>query len=236
MADCFADEDDLVVMQEAQKAQEVTAEAEVDDDVLNFQLSLKTKKRKKKKKKPTTTTDAKEEKKKSNEPWEGTERDYTYTELLGRVFQLLHKRNPGQSKKVKHIMPPPQVSFHGSRRSMWSNFKKTCEVMRRQIEHVKAYFFAELGTEGSIDGHDRLIFKSRLRAPQITSILKNYIAEYVTCHMCRNPETTLTRDEQTRLYFVQCEGCNARRSVALIKSGYHATSRADRRAIKAKAT
>ncbi len=27
--------------------------------------------------------------------------------------------------------------------------------------------------------------------------------EYVTCHMCKNPETTLTRDSVTRLYFLQ---------------------------------
>jgi len=30
--------------------------------------------------------------------------------------------------------------------------------------------------------------------------------------MCRNPETTLTRDSVTRLYFLQCEACNSRRS------------------------
>jgi translation initiation factor 2 subunit 2 len=55
-----------------------------------------------------------------------------------------------------------------------------------------------------------------------------FSVEYVTCHMCRNPETTLTRDSVTRLYFVQCEACCSRRSVAPIKSGFHATSRADR--------
>ncbi len=56
--------------------------------------------------------------------------------------------------------------------------------------------------------------------------------EYVTCHMCRNPETSLTRDSVTRLYFIQCESCGSRRSVAPIKSGFHAHTRADRRALK----
>lgn len=60
--------------------------------------------------------------------------------------------------------------------------------------------------------------------------------EYVTCHMCRNPETTLTRDSVTRLYFLQCESCGSSRSVAPIKAGFHATSRADRRAAKSAAT
>lgn len=59
-----------------------------------------------------------------------------------------------------------------------------------------------------------------------------YIVEYVTCHMCRNPETSLTRDSVTRLYFIQCESCGSRRSVAPIKTGFHATMRTDRKRTK----
>lgn len=51
--------------------------------------------------------------------------------------------------------------------------------------------------------------------------------------MCRNPETSLTRDSVTRLYFIQCESCGSRRSVAPIKTGFHATMRTDRRKVKA---
>lgn len=53
--------------------------------------------------------------------------------------------------------------------------------------------------------------------------------------VCRNPETTLTRDSVTRLYFIQCESCGSRRSVAPIKTGFHATNRVDRRKVKAEA-
>ena len=49
----------------------------------------------------------------------------------------------------------------------------------------------------------------------------------------RNPETSLTRDSVTRLYFIQCESCGSRRSVAPIKTGFHATNRTDRRKVKA---
>ena len=49
----------------------------------------------------------------------------------------------------------------------------------------------------------------------------------------RNPETSLTRDSVTRLYFIQCESCGSRRSVAPIKTGFHATMRTDRRKVKA---
>lgn len=59
-----------------------------------------------------------------------------------------------------------------------------------------------------------------------------FIAEYVTCSMCKSPNTTLKRDSSTRLYNIHCAACGASRSVTTIKSGYHATSRADRRKAK----
>ena len=106
--------------------------------------------------------------------------------------------------------------------------------LHRQPEHVMSFLLAELGTDGSVDGKKQLILKGRFPAKNIESLLKKYIVEYVTCHMCRSPETSLTRDSVTRLYFLDCEACGSRRSVAPVKSGFHATSRADRRKAKFK--
>ena len=39
----------------------------------------------------------------------------------------------------------------------------------------------------------------------IESLLRKYIVEYVTCQMCRSPNTTLTRDSVSRLFFVHCQ-------------------------------
>ena len=44
--------------------------------------------------------------------------------------------------------------------------------------------------------------------------------EYVTCHTCRSPDTMLHKE--TRLFFLQCETCGSRCSVASIKSGFQA--------------
>ena len=57
----------------------------------------------------------------------------------------------------------------------------------------------------------------------------SFMAGGVVVHNCKNPETSLTRDSVTRLYFLQCESCGSRRSVAPIKSGFHATMRQERR-------
>jgi translation initiation factor 2 subunit 2 len=158
--------------------------------------------------------------------------DYSYTELLERVFTLLREKNPNLATRKRHTMPPPQLVRVGTRKTMWANFQQITQLMHRSPEHMMSFLLAELGTEGSIDGNQRLIIKGRYQPKQIESLLKKYIVEYVTCHMCRNPETSLTRDSVTRLYFIQCESCGSRRSVAPIKSGFHATMRAERRKVK----
>jgi Domain found in IF2B/IF5 len=66
----------------------------------------------------------------------------------------------------------------------------------------------------------------------IESLLRKYVLEYVTCQMCRSPNTELVKDQGSRLYFCNCQDCGSRRSVAPIKAGYHATNRADRRAAR----
>ena len=157
------------------------------------------------------------------------ERDYNYTELLERVFSLLHEKNPALSTRKRYSMPPPQLVRVGTRKTMWTNFAQICSLMHRQPEHVMSFLLAELGTDGSIDGNQRLVIKGRYQPKQAESLLKKYIVEFVTCHMCKNPETSLTRDSVTRLYFLQCESCGSRRSVAPIKSGFHATMRQERR-------
>lgn len=66
----------------------------------------------------------------------------------------------------------------------------------------------------------------------IESLLRKYIGEYVACQMCRSFKTSLTRDNVSRLFFVSCQDCGSRRSVAQIRAGYHATTKADRRAVR----
>jgi translation initiation factor 2 subunit 2 len=113
------------------------------------------------------------------------ERDYNYTELLERVFSLLHEKNPALSTRKRYSMPPPQLVRVGTRKTMWTNFAQICALMHRQPEHVMSFLLAELGTDGSIDGNQRLVIKGRYQPKQAESLLKKYIVEYVTCHMCR---------------------------------------------------
>jgi translation initiation factor 2 subunit 2 len=158
--------------------------------------------------------------------------DYTYDELLDRVVDLLQTNNPALVEKKKRNIKPPQLSLLSSKKTLWINFQEICSMMQRSPDHVYQFFMAELGTEGSIDGNQRLIIRGKYVPKYIESLLRKYVVEYVTCEMCRSPNTELKKDPSTRLYFLECLDCGSSRSVAQIRSGYHATSRADRRAAR----
>lgn len=158
---------------------------------------------------------------------------YTYDELLDRVVGLLAANNPDLVEKKRTRIKPPQLQLMSSKKTMWQNYQEICSMMQRDPQHVYQFFMAELGTEGSIDGNQRLIIRGKYVAKYIESLLRKYVIEYVTCEMCRSPNTDLVKDQGSRLYFCNCRDCGSSRSVAPIKSGYHATSRADRRAARA---
>lgn len=161
------------------------------------------------------------------------QQDYSYTEMLERLYTQLHQNNPALTTRKKYVLPPPQLTRVGTRRTMWTNFAQTCSIVQRQPEHMMSFLLAELGTDGSLDGSQRIVIKGRFQPKQIESLLKKYIFEYVSCHTCKTAETMLTKDAQTRLSFVECELCGSRRSVSPIKTGFQATTRQDRKALNA---
>ncbi|KAF5284671.1 hypothetical protein FQA39_LY16953 [Lamprigera yunnana] len=165
--------------------------------------------------------------------WTGSDRDYTYDELLNRVFEIMRDKNPDMvaGKKQKFVMRPPQVVKIGTKKTSFANFTEICKTLHRQPKHLLDFLLAELGTSGSVDGNSQLIIKGRFQQKQIENVLRRYIKEYVTCHTCRSPDTILQKD--TRLFFLQCETCGSRCSVASIKSGFQAVT-SKRAAIRAK--
>lgn len=212
---------------------------DVNEEDLDFSLPSK----KKKKKKKVHILEGGEEDDKEDEKlatsedaaWQNTDRDYTYDELIKRVFDIMREKNPDMvaGEKKRFVMKPPQVMRVGTKKTSFSNFAEICKMLHRQPKHLLAFLLAELGTSGSIDGSNQLIIKGRFQQKQIESVLRRYIKEYVTCHTCRSPDTILQKD--TRLYFLQCETCGSRCSVASIKSGFQALT-GKRAAIRAKTT
>ncbi|KAK2584252.1 hypothetical protein KPH14_006663 [Odynerus spinipes] len=211
------------------------------DDNLDLDMDFSKSKKKKKKKKDLDELVAEEERKEIEDKenveeaslWVGSDRDYTYDELLIRVFNIMREKNPDMvaGKKQKFVMRPPQVVRIGTKKTSFANFTEICKTLHRQPKHLLDFLLAELGTSGSVDGNSQLIIKGRFQQKQIENVLRRYIKEYVTCHTCRSPDTILQKD--TRLFFLQCETCGSRCSVASIKSGFQAVT-GKRAAIRAK--
>lgn len=213
---------------------EISEVADVDTD---FSLSMKKKKKKKvdfeelsskiegeNSEDTYDTTDSSSKSGSKGRAWHGSDRDYSYDELLTRVFDIIREKNPematGEKKKI--VMRPPQVLRAGARRTSFANFAEISRMLHRQSKHVLAFLLAELGTSGSVDGNNQLIIRGRFNQKQIENVLRRYIKEYVTCHTCKSPDTLLQKEE--RLFFLQCETCGSRCSVASIKSGFQAVT------------
>jgi len=167
--------------------------------------------------------------------WLNSDRDYTYEELLERVFNIMKEKNPDMvtGEKKRFVMRPPHVARVGTKRTSFTNFGEICRLLKREEKHLLNYLLAELGTSGSLDINTQLIIKGRFSQKQIENVLRRYIKEYITCHSCKSPDTHLVKNE--RIFFLQCEECQSRVSVASIKSGFQAQV-AKRAAQRAKAT
>jgi translation initiation factor 2 subunit 2 len=162
-------------------------------------------------------------------PWDGSNREYHYDELLGRVFGILREKNPSLSEKTKTIIKPPQVLREGTKKTVFANLIEICNAMNRSPEHVIQYMMAELGTSGTLDGTQRLIIKGRFLPKVFEGVLRHYFIDYVICNLCKSANTTLDRDKATRLSICKCNACGASRSVSAIQKGFQAVQRGERR-------
>lgn len=101
-----------------------------------------------------------------------------YSMLLQRFFSQLSQKNPDHalSGTKSYKIPPPQCMREGNRKTVFANIADICKRMKRTEEHLTAYLFAELGTNGSVDGSRRLVIKGRFQQKQIENMVRKYIS------------------------------------------------------------
>ncbi|EPS36164.1 hypothetical protein H072_10260 [Dactylellina haptotyla CBS 200.50] len=148
---------------------------------------------------------------------------FKYSQLLKRFYINLYEDHPelsGEGRLKNYKIPPPQVVREGNKKSIFVNLPEIARKMKRNPDHIIQFIFAELGTNGSVDGSGRLVIKGRFQQKQLESVLRRYIVEYLTCGTCKSPNTTLNKEN--RLFFVSCNICGSRKSVSAIKTGFQA--------------
>jgi translation initiation factor 2 subunit 2 len=124
--------------------------------------------------------------------------DEAYSELPPSVFE--HKR---------FEVPRPLVTISGSR-TIFHNFGEICDVINRDSSHVLKFLSKEMATAAALEG-GRVIFQGRFQTETLERLIKRYVDQYVTCPICRRPDTKIVREK--RLYFLECEACGARSPV-----------------------
>lgn len=213
-----------------------------DDEEPEFDFGKKKKPKKEKKEKKDKADEEEKEVQLTSVDWtKGPE--YTYQQMLNRLYEFVEDKCPTLGATKKQVLKPPQVVRVGSKRVAWVNFAEICQMIKRPSDHVVSYVLAEFGTEGSVAGSatsraegagadGQLILKGRYLPKHLESVLRKYIKDYVTCHMCKGADTELAKDSSTRLWVVKCNVCGADRTASSIKTGYHSVTKADRRAAK----
>ncbi len=198
------------------------------EDIQLFSKSQSKKKGKKGKKKP------KVEEAPLPEEEDAKAEHYPYEFLLERVTSLLKENNPALVKKTKYQIKVPNVQKLSVNKAVWLNFEEICNSLNRPMEHVMLFITTELSCEASFGPENQLILRWRYKNKIIEGLLVKYIQEYVTCWMCKNPRTTLNKEPATRLYFMHCTVCHSTRSVSIIKSGFVAVKRGERKKLAQK--
>jgi translation initiation factor 2 subunit 2 len=92
----------------------------------------------------------------------------------------------------------------GNKKTILANLSDIAKKLKRNEDHVTQFLFAELGTNGSVDGSRRLVIKGRFQSKQIENILRRYIQDYVVCKTCKSLNTELGKGEN-RLWYLTCK-------------------------------
>jgi translation initiation factor 2 subunit 2 len=195
-------------------------------DFVSLELDL-SKKKKKKKQRENEYLDDEES---SGAPQNSTShftldstKPYPYEYLLDRALSQLKQDCPCLiGKRSKTTLQPLDVQREGTKKTVVTNFSNLCKVLNRDSNHVFSYFMAELCTNGSIDGNDRLIIKGKFSPTAISTIARKYIHEYVMCSGCKGLDTLIDKDKSSRLLFLRCNLCQASQSIKPILQGYRA--------------
>jgi translation initiation factor 2 subunit 2 len=107
----------------------------------------------------------------------------------------------------------PKVEGHvEGKKTIITNFSQIVSYFRRNQEHFLKFLLRELATPGQIEG-DRLILNRVLQSSKINEKIEEYAKEFVICKECGKPDTELTKDQQSRITFINCLACGAKHSV-----------------------
>ena len=129
-----------------------------------------------------------------------------YEEMLKRARSQLP---PEILEHKRFDIPRPRCSVIGMR-TIFRNYKEVCDGLNRDPHHLLKFLSREMATAGTVD-RSRVVFQGKFRYDTFERLIKRYVDEFVTCPVCKRPDTKIIKEK--RLYFLICEACGAKSSI-----------------------
>jgi translation initiation factor 2 subunit 2 len=131
---------------------------------------------------------------------------FNYEDLLKKACAQM----PEVSAKKERLELPRIFSSTVGLRTVISNFKEIANALDRDPQHILKYLTREMATAATYqDG--RAIFQGKFRSDVFERLLQRYLESYVTCPVCKRPDTRVVKEK--RLSFLVCNACGAKSAI-----------------------
>jgi translation initiation factor 2 subunit 2 len=131
---------------------------------------------------------------------------YDYNELLKRACAQM----PEVSIKRERLEFPRIIMNTVGMRTIIYNFKDITNALDRDPQHILKFLTREMATAATF--HDsRAIFQGKFQRESFERLLNRYMESYVTCPVCKRPDTKIVKDK--RLSFLVCNACGAKSAI-----------------------
>jgi translation initiation factor 2 subunit 2 len=131
---------------------------------------------------------------------------FNYDDLLKRACEQMPEVS---IKKERLELPRIQIQTVGMRTIIF-NFKDIASALDRDPQHLLKFLTREMATAATVS-ESRAIFQGKFRSDSFERLIQRYLESYVTCPVCKRPDTRLVKEK--RLSFVVCNACGAKSSV-----------------------
>lgn len=126
--------------------------------------------------------------------------DTLYLYLLNNIYETLEKNCTSFNKTIQ--IKKQNIKFNVNRKTIWTDFKKTCiqyEVDEQQFIH---YISKELTTTMSINQDGDLLIKGRYSDTLVENIFAKYLKLYKQCSVCGTFNTKNVKKDNGLLYLI----------------------------------
>lgn len=144
-------------------------------------------------------------------------RDLTSEDAYMKMLDEAYKKIPahGLRDRTTRFKPPEVRIFHqGKSKTVFLNFKDTCDYLNRDPNIVRKFLARELATP-AIPSDKRLILHTRIDNMTLQNTINFFIKRYVRCPICEGYDTQLVKKD--RALMIKCMICGAESPVPPIK-------------------